>query len=424
MAMTSRQRVISALNHKQPDKVPVDIGGSPVTGVHAGLLFRLRRELGLPEKPIKIVEPYQMLGEVDDELAKALDIDVVQAPGFESMFGFKMEGSKPWTMFDGTPVLVPEMFNTTTNERGDVFLYPQGDTSARPSGKMPKNGLYFDAEIRQREIDDDNMNIEDNLEEFGRLSDEFLRFSEKTVDETYNNTDRAIIANPGGTALGDIALVPGLNLKDPRGIRDVEEWYVSLVTRKEYIKEVFDRQTDIAVENLKLYKQAVGDKVAAVYLCGADFGTQLGPFCSPETFAEIYLPYYKKMTTWIHENTAWKTFKHCCGSIDTLIPSLIEAGIDILNPVQCSAANMEPHMLKEKYGRKVTFWGAGVDTQRTFPRGTPEEVKAQVKERLEIFGPGGGYVFATIHNAQADVPAENFIAMLEALKQYRTLPQE
>jgi uroporphyrinogen-III decarboxylase len=133
----------------------------------------------------------------------------------------------------------------------------------------------------------------------------------------------------------------------------------------------------------------------------------------------MYLPYYKKMTGWIHENTSWKVFKHSCGSIEPLIPSFIEAGFDILNPVQCSAANMQPGMLKEKYGKDIVFWGGGVDTQKTLPFGTPEEVRREVAERIGIFKPGGGFVFTAIHNVQAGVPVENFLAMIETFKKYR-----
>lgn len=422
MAMTSRERVICTLNHKQPDMVPLDFGGSPVTGIHASLVFKLRRELGLPEKPIRITDSYQMLGEIDDELGKALNIDVIKPLDYTSMFGFRLEDWKPWTMFDGTPVLVPGKFNIKPGEKGDVFNYPEGDMTARPSGHMPKGGLYFDAIIRQDEIDDDDLNVDDNLQEFGKYTDEYLRYTEITIDDLYRNTDKAIVAIPGGTALGDIALVPAVQLKNPRGIRDIEEWYISLASRKDYIKELFDRQTEIALRNLKLYKEAVGDKIAVIYLCGTDLGTQTGPFCSVETFDELYMPYYKKMTAWVHDNTAWKVFKHCCGSIGSLIPSLIESGIDILNPVQCSATNMDPVLLKQKYGGKVTFWGGGVDTQNIFPFGTPDQVREQVRERIEILAPGGGFVFNTVHNAQADVPVENFYAMMEVFNKCRVYP--
>lgn len=417
--MISRERVICAINHKEPDKVPLDFGGGPTTGIHASLVYAIRRELGLPEKSIKIVDIYQMLGEIDDDLARTLEVDTIKMMDYKAMFGYRMENWKEWTMFDGTPVLVPEKFNTVPDEKGDILNYPNGDTRLSPSGRMPKGGFYFDAIIRQHKFDEDNLNVKDNLEEFTIFDDAYLRYIQENTSKLYETTKRAIIGNPGGTALGDIALVPGVGLENPKGIRDIEEWYMSTLIRQDYIKEVFDKQTDIAIENLKMYKQAVEEKIVALYLCGNDFGTQSGLFCSPEVFSNLYVPYYKKMTSWIHENTTWKVFKHSCGSIEPLIPGMIDAGFDILNPVQCSAANMEPEMLKLKYGDKITIWGGGVDTQDVLPFGSVQQVKEQVKERINIFKKGGGFVFTTIHNAQVGVPAKNFMAMMETFKKYR-----
>ena len=168
-----------------------------------------------------------------------------------------------------------------------------------------------------------------------------------------------------------------------------------------------------------MYRQAVGDKIDIVYLCGNDFGTQSAPFCSAELYRELYLPYYRKMTEWIHRHTGWKVFKHSCGAIEPLMECMIESGFDIINPVQCSAAGMDPAALKVKYGRRVTFWGGGVNTQKTLPFGLPEEVRQEVRERVNIFSPGGGFVFNTIHNSQAKVPVENFLAMIETIKEFR-----
>lgn len=417
--MNSRQRVICALDHKEPDRVPLDLGAGPTSGIQAGLIYQLRQVYGLPQHPIKLTCPYQMLGEIEDDLAQILEIDTVKPMDYYNAYGFTNEDWKAWTLFDGTPVLVPGKFNTVPDAQGDILQYPQGDMSVPPSAKMPKGGFYFDAILRQHPIDDDKLDIKDNLEEFGTFSDDYLKWVEQTVGAAYENTNKAILGTPGGCALGDIAMVPGVNLKDPKGIRDVEEWYISVILRKAYITELFDAQSDIAIENLKLYQEAVGDKIVALYLCGNDFGTQHAPFCSSEMFEEVYMPYYKKMTRWIHENTPWKVFKHSCGAVEPLISSFIEAGFDVLNPVQCSAVGMTPQLLEDKYGKDITFWGAGVDTQQTLPFGTPEDVKNEVKERIGIFKPGGGFVFNTIHNAQAGVPVENFIAMIETFKKHR-----
>lgn len=218
-----------------------------------------------------------------------------------------------------------------------------------------------------------------------------------------------------GTSLGDVALVPGVFLKNPKGIRDVEEWYVSTVMRQDYIHQVFARQTEIAVRNIERLGKAVGDRVHAAFVCGTDMGTQRGPFMSKETFRELYMPYYKKINGAVHEHTNWKTFKHSCGGIYPLIGELIEAGFDILNPVQCSADGMDPKTLKKEFGRDIVFWGGGVDTQKTLPFGTPDEVYREVRERIEIFNDGGGFVFNAIHNIQALTPVENLLALFRAI---------
>jgi uroporphyrinogen-III decarboxylase len=192
---------------------------------------------------------------------------------------------------------------------------------------------------------------------------------------------------------------------------------MSPLIRPDYIKELFDKQTDIAVENLKLYHEAVVDRISVIAICGADFGNQRSQMISIDTFREIYLPYYRKMNDWIHTHTKWKVFKHCCGAIEPLLPHLIEAGFDIMNPVQISAAGMDPEIIKQKYGDKLTFWGGGVRTQSTLPFGTPQEVYDEVKQLTQIFSPGGGFVCNTIHNVQAKVPVENFLAMIDALNE-------
>jgi uroporphyrinogen-III decarboxylase len=227
-----------------------------------------------------------------------------------------------------------------------------------------------------------------------------------------------VIAGFGGTALGDIALVPAPFLRHPKGIRDVTEWYVSTSSRQDYVHKIFERQTEIAIGNLERIHSAIGDSIQAVFLCGTDFGTQTSSFCSTRTFRSLYLPHYKQMCDWIHAHTSWKVFKHSCGAVSRFIPSFIEAGIDILNPVQCSAAGMEPEQLKAAYGRDIVFWGGGVDTQKVLPFGAPAEVREQVLRRCEVFAPGGGFVFNTIHNIQAQTPVANIVAMLDAVHEF------
>jgi hypothetical protein len=312
---------------------------------------------------------------------------------------------------------VPEDFNVTIDDRGDTLIYPEGDTSVPPSGRMPKDGFFFDCIVRQEPIDEDHLNPEDNMEEFRLISEADLDFLARSAGELAAK-GRGVIAGFGGTALGDISLVPGPGLKHPKGIRDISEWYVSTSSRQDYIHRIFARQCEIAVANLERIHAVVGDRVQAVYLCGTDFGTQTSAFCSVKTLRALYFPYYKIINDWIHAHTTWKTFKHSCGAVSKFLPTFIEVGFDILNPVQCSATGMEPEQLKANFGDQLVFWGGGVDTQKTLPFGTPAEVREQVLRRCEIFAPGGGFVFNSIHNVQAQTPVENIVAMIDAVHEF------
>jgi len=424
--MNSRERVKLTLNHQEPDRVPLDLGACATTGMHVSSVYLLRQALHLdpPGTPVKVVEPYQMLGEIGPDLMEALGVDVAGLGSPRTLFGFRNEDWKPWTLFDGTPVLVPGAFNTAPQPDGSILMYPQGDRSAPPSGRMPQGGFYFDTIVRQPPVDEAHLDPQDNLEEFGPISDQDLAYFAQEAERLYTETDKAILANFGGTAFGDIALVPAPWLKHPRGIRDVEEWYVSTVARRDYVYRVFERQCEIGLNNLARIHAAVGERVAAVFLTGTDFGTQAGLFISPRTYRDLYQPFHRRVNEWVHRHTGWKCFIHSCGSIHALMPDLIEAGFDIFNPLQTSAAGMDPQTLKERFGERVTFWGGGVDTQRTLPFGRPHEVRQQVQERMRVFGKGGGFVFNTIHNVQARVPVENLLALYEAVREYRQYPSE
>jgi hypothetical protein len=349
-----------------------------------------------------------------------LAVDTVNLPGPKNHFGFANTDWKPWRTFDGTDVLVPDKFNIEPEPNGDILQYPQGDKTVPPSGRMPKGGFYFDDIIRQGPIDEARLDPADNLEDFAiigeedlkiyeqrarELYDNDLKIYEQRARELYDNTDLAITAGFPGTAFGDIALVPAAFLKHPRGIRDIEEWYISTVSRREYVKEVFACQTEIAIKNLERIYQAVGDRVHAIWLDGTDLAAQNTLFCGPDTYRELYMPFSWQLNDWIH----------CCGGCEPLIEGFIEAGFDILNPIQTSAEGMEPQHLVDKYGGRIVLWGGGVDTQQTLPFGKPEQVRRQVTERVQIFNSKKGFVFSTVHNIQCNTPVENVLTMFEAL---------
>jgi len=415
--MTSRERVMVALEHREPDRIPVDFGSTFVTGMHVSVVAELRRYYGLESKPVRVVDCGQMLGEIDDDLRAVMGVDTTGVFRKTTKFGFPAEDWKPWRMYDGLEVLTPGGFQVSLDENGDTLLHPQGDITAPPCARMPKDGYFFDAIIRQEPIREEELDPQDNLEEFGPISETELDYLEESARRA-RASGRAVVASFGGTSFGDIALVPGLSLKHPKGIRDVEEWYVSIRTRRQYIHKVFEGQCEIALKNLERIAARVGENVDVVYVCGADFGTQNSQFCSVADFRELWFPYYQRVNDWIHRHTQWKTFKHSCGSVSKFYEAFIECGFDIINPVQCSAAHMEPEYLKATFGDRLAFWGGGVDTQRTLAFGTPSDVRDEVLARCEIFARGGGFVFNSIHNIQARTPVENVVAMIEAVKEF------
>lgn len=414
--MNSIERLHATLNHRQPDRVCIDFGATAVTGIAATAVSKLRKALlGIESPPVKVVEPYQMLGEIDDALAEALGVDVVGVGSRTTLFGFENRDWKPFTLFDGTEVLVPGNFNVTPDGNGGWLLYPAGDTSVPPSGHMPPGSYYFDALERQAPFDEDSLDPSDNLEEFGALSQEDLAHFAAAAATAAAKGKGAVLSCPG-TGFGDIALVPAMWMKNPRGIRGIEEWYMSTIARRDYVRAIFEKQCEIALENLSRLSETLGDGVHAAFVTGTDFGTQHGLFIAPESYRDLYQPYHKAINDFIHRHTNWKTFIHSCGSVVALIPDFIASGFDILNPVQCSAAGMDARALKREYGKDIVFWGGGVDTQHTMPFGTPDQVYKEVRERISIFNEGGGFVFNAIHNLQATLPIENVLAMAQALK--------
>jgi len=415
-SMTSRERLVGALNHQATDRLCVDFGAGFQTGMGVGAVHRVRQAvLGHKDWRVKVIEPYQMLGEIDEEMRQALRLDVVGVHGQNTMFGFRLEGWKPFAMHDGTPVLVPEKFNVTPADDGGWLMHPEGDTSAPPSAWMPKCSFFFDSIDRQPPLDENRLNPADNCEEMSVLSEEEVKDFANLAKHYHDQTDYGVYMTLPGTAFGDIALVPAPWMKNPKGIRGVQEWYMATVAERDYILQVFEFQLECALQNIELLAAAVGDRVQVVFVSGTDFGTQTSQFCSVQTYRELYKPFHSAVNDRIHKLTNWKTFIHSCGAVRPFIPEFIDAGFDVLNPVQCSATGMNPQELKREFGKELVFWGGGVDTQHTLPFGTPDEVYREVRERIDIFAEGGGFVFNSIHNVQSNVPTHNILAMFRAV---------
>jgi hypothetical protein len=408
--MTSRERVARTVNHQVPDRVPIDLGAMKASSIAAIAYDRLKRRLGFAP-PTKVIDPRFMIAAVEDEVLRRLHGDVVPLD-----LSCALPLSRPdaeWTprqLFDGTRVLFPPETRIAEDAEGNWILL---DADGAPTTfRMPRDGYYFD---------DLSFNRGDRIDPLkfrpvSDIPDEHLALLADTSRRLFRDTEYAILGWGYGVCFLGLSLITDRSSNVTQGLTD--EWLMMLLTEKETCHDLMDRSVEATIRCLGLVKEAVGERVFAWGIAADDSGTQRGEFIRPELWAEMMKPHYRKLCDWIHAHTSWKVFLHSCGSVANLIPHFIEAGIDILNPVQTSAANMDPARLKQQFGDRLVFWGGGCDTQSLLGRASPAEIREHVRERLKIFSPGGGYVFNQIHNIQANVPPENILAMFEAAHEF------
>ena len=410
--MNSRERVKKSLNFEEPDRIPLDLGGTTTSGIMAHALDRLRNYLKLEKKPVKVNEVLQMLGEVEMDVVERLGIDILPVEPLVQFFGLKRERYKPWKLFDGTGVLVPGDFEVEVDKKGDLLLHHGGDLSKPIEGRMARGGYYFDKpSLTESHPDFTPPALKEVMKNYPRLNQEELNFLRSRTSQLRQETDKALIlCRWEAVGLPAVGSIP--------------DFLCLLATDRKYVKDLFELETELTINNLEKLWETLGEDIDIIGLDGYDFGSQRSELFSPKWFEEVYLPYYKKQNDWIHKNTTWKTWMHSCGSIPRIIPFLVESGLDILNPVQCSAEGMDPAWLKDKFGKKLIFWGGGVDTQKTLPFGTPDEVRKEVTERIKTFAPGGGFIFNPVHNIQYGTPPENIAAAYETAKIVGTYPIE
>ncbi|MFH1070814.1 MAG: uroporphyrinogen decarboxylase family protein [Candidatus Glassbacteria bacterium] len=392
--MTSRERVLAAVSHTEPDRVPIDFGATRQTGIMAGAYHRLKKLLGL-ETDTFVFDLCQMLASVEETLRLRMHSDAVAIFFKRVVFDLPNTGRKPWKLSDGTPVTVSAAFDPEQDSEGNFYLR---DGSGRLAAKMPAGGYYFDRLGKgpgAAHLDPDSW-------ELPVLPEDELRFLEEQARFWRENSDYAVIGE-----VKQVELFYGF------GDGGFDDWLVTLLTEENYVRELYEKALEGMFRNFDLYYQAVGDRMDIVKFSD-DFGMQTGPFLPPGLLSSLVLPYYGRWIAHIKsKNPHFKVFQHCCGSIFEVLGDLIEIGVDIINPVQTSAANMDPRTLKDTYGGRVAFWGGGVENQRVLAFGTPAEVAAQAAERVEIFKPGGGFVFSAIHNIQDGTPPENILAAFD-----------
>ena len=395
--MNSRERVLCALDHRQPDRVPIDCGGTRQSGIAASTYHKLKERLGI-HTPTRVYDVYQMLAEIERPVMERFGADCIGLQRSSVAFGIRNEGWKPWQMFDGTPIEVPGGFNPVANEHGTLVLY---DSTRAAIAQMPKGGYYFDRLDKYPGA----LHADPETLQLPLLSQEECDHLGAQAEAYYENTDLAIIA----------AMGPPYELFFGLGTGDFQAWMITLATEPEYVDALLAKIADAWLENLKRFTAAVGDRVQIVQF-NDDLGTQDAPFLSVRMFRERIFPHYKRGLDWIHQHTKMKVFMHNDGAIRSFIPMLVEMGVDILNPVQTTATGMDPNELKREFGERIVFWGGSCDCQHTLPFGTPKEVAREVRESVKILGAGGGYVLASVHNIQANVPPENVIAMFDAAR--------
>ncbi len=399
--MTPRERVLKAFNFEQPDRIPIDIGGSGVSGICIDEYCELLEYLGIEEVP-KVYEQFEMLARVEEPVRRRLRGDVISLENPSMCWGLNNKDWKPWRTFKGNKVLMPGDFCPEIDNRGGLTLK---NKLGEPTAYMAKDTLYFEhicgTSLSREIVKKDPQIWKKSIEVF---TDEELKQLAYESEVLHKQTDYAVLGEFGRGSLFNNGLFAGHTFTD---------WLCILMTERDYAEELLQVTLERALQNLKLYIEAVKDNIDIIYISGIDYGTQRAELFNPEIWIDLFLPRYKQLNDYVHTHSQIKTFFHSCGSIYNLIDPIIRAGFDILNPVQTSASNMGAQQLKDKFGGRIVFWGGGVDTQTVLPFGTEEDVIEQVKERIKIFAPGGGFVFNPIHCIQYGVPLCNLLAAVD-----------
>ncbi len=411
--MTSRERIKMAIEHKEPDRVPIDFGAMRSTGIATITYNKLRKKLGVNRGLARMYDFVQQLAYPEKEIRDLFHVDAIDAG---QAFLKSEDDWREWTLNDGSKCLIPKYLNIEIDENSTVLLK---NRDGLVLGKKPKSSLYVDQtfwvygdldaipeKIDEKDVVKHMWAIPTPPWHLDIFNDNDYKMFIDTIKQLYETTDCAVM------------LAVGCNLFETGTfLRGMENFLCDIYVDKKGVKRLLDVLVGRNLRLLERVVKGVGEWVDILQF-GDDLGSQTGPFMSPEVFREIFKPRYKKMWDYVHQNSSCKVFLHSCGSIYELIPDLIDAGVDILNPVQTQTANMEPERLKKEFGKYVTFWGGGCDTQQILAKATPGKVKDDVKRRIEIFAKDGGFVFNQIHNVLADVPPENVIAMFEAAYEY------
>ena len=367
--MTRRQRVLAAINHQELDRIPMDLGVHFSTGISAFAYKHLREYLGLDASTIEVPDPIQVLARVEPDILTRFHSDTM-------LLNPPYKKPARWNPRGDYSFIVSETAMPMEKPNGDWIVQRGADAM-----RLPNGGYFFDGTFVPPQ-------------EYATEDEELAAYA-KRAEYIFKETDY-------------FTMMMGF----PGFFPDIELGCTMITDPDEAIAQQ-EATLKWAMARLKKVVSMYGQYIQSIEI-NSDLGTQFAPYISPDMYETFCLPYVKQLCDFVHENSDIKTFIHCCGSVEPLIPLLIEAGIDALNPVQISAANMDPATLKERYGGKICFWGGGCDTQTVLPTATPAEVDAHVRKQVNIFKPGGGFVFTAVHNIMGDVPPENIVAMYDA----------
>ncbi len=408
-AMTPRERVRAALNHREPDRLPLDLSGHRSSGIAALAYPGLRRALGLPEKPVRVYDPIQQLAIVDEDVLDRFGVDTIELGR-----GFALDEASwaEWVLPDGTPCLMPAW--ALPVRRGGEWILESA--SGRPLGRMPDGALYFEQTYWPFLEGDDSLEaLPEALAECmwtavasppGPMAADSAAAAALLAGARAlrARTDRAIIGLFGGNLL-----------ETGQFLYRIDGFLMLLAGEPRRAHAFLDRLVELHLANLERFLGAVGRSIDVIVF-GDDLGMQTGPQLSPAMYREFFKPRHAVMWRRARELADVKVMLHSCGGLRELLPDLIEAGLDAVNPVQTTCRGMDAAALKRDFGRDITFWGGGCDTRTILPRGTPEEIRRHVREQVAILRPGGGFVFQQVHNILADVPPENIVAMMDAVQ--------
>jgi uroporphyrinogen decarboxylase len=407
--MTSRERVLTSLNHHEPDRVPVDLSGHRSSGIAALLYPKLRRYLGLPPRPVRVYDPVQQLAIVDDDVLDRFGIDTIE---LGRGFALREEDWADWVLPDGTACEMPVWTLPEREEKRWVIRSKTG----RVIAQMPDRALYFE-QTYYPFYEKDNLDaIQEALAESmwtaiasppgplveGPTGDAFYREGARRLR---SSTDRAILGLFGGNLL-----------EMGQFLYRNDGFLLLLAENPDQAHAFLDRIVELHLKNLEHFLGVVGDSIDIIVF-GDDLGMQSGPQISPAMYREFFKPRHKIMWERAKQLATVKVMLHCCGGVRELLPDLIDAGLDAINPVQISCSGMDVSTLKSEFGKEMVFWGGGCDTQRILPLGTPEEIAVHVSRQVGILKQGGGFVFQQVHNILADVPPKNVVAMFDAVNQ-------